>query len=75
MGFIKYYTDKALGIKRPVYHRPSLMRPIRKAVYRMGLAPKPGSIFFSPSIAFWSNAHQGFVRGVNNVNNDRKAQS
>jgi len=28
------------------------MRTIRKIVYKLGFRPKPGSIFFSPSLAY-----------------------
>jgi hypothetical protein len=73
--FFKYYTDKALGIKRPVYQKPSLMRQIRKVVYRAGLRPKPGSIFFSPSDVFYDiNVVDYIRRGIETGLNNRKVQ-
>ncbi len=29
------------------------MRRIKKAIYGIGIRPKEGSIFYSPSMAFW----------------------
>lgn len=36
------------------------MRWIRRSIYRMGFRPKPGSIFFSPSIAFAEASTEAF---------------
>jgi hypothetical protein len=76
VGFVKYYMGKALGIKRPYVYRPSLnpMRRVRKLVYRMGFRPKLGSIFFSPSQAFYLNAREGFMKGIANLNCHGKAR-
>lgn len=75
VGFVKYYLDKALGIKRPVHQKPSIMRSVRKAVYRAGIRPKPGSIFFSPSAAFRDPyVTECLRRGLETAFNERKAQ-
>lgn len=39
------------GVRYATKRRP-VMRFIRNTVYRLGIRPRPGSIFFSPSRAF-----------------------
>lgn len=45
----------------PVYHpRYTLLDRIRTLIYKVGLRPKPGSIFFSPSRAFYIAVDEAF---------------
>lgn len=41
------------------------MRLIRRLVYKMGFRPKPGTIFFSPSIALAIQFREDFKKELN----------
>jgi hypothetical protein len=43
------------------------VRTIRRLVYRMGFRPKPGSIFFSPSIAYAEVFHKAVMNAIDSM--------
>lgn len=76
VGFVKYYFDKALGIKRPVVERPRIRRSIRKILRRLGYRPKYGSIFYSPAeVVYDPDVVEHLRRGLEHLKTERKAQS
>lgn len=45
-----------------VLHRPNL---IKRIIYRMGIRPKPGSVWYSPSLAWIADMPRGQASGWN----------
>lgn len=54
-----------------------MMRLIRRVIYRWGFKPKPGSIFYSPSLSFMDafrtskTVYEAFEEGYNKALVDR----